>query len=146
MSKSIAIYGSLNERKHKFTGNSFPDLDRRDDLTTYGFDVKLVQGLKQHEAIAMLLSIKLDKYDFYEWAQSIEANRYLLDVTYYINPRIGFNGRFSYHDEESPNSDLKTYGIGVEGFITKNISLMLDYSTFESSDADTWRAGLEYWF
>ena len=145
LGESLAISGSFSERKREFNGNLIPE-NRRDDLTTYGLDLKYVQKLKQYQAIAMLLSINLDKYDFYEWAQNFETTRYLLDVTYYINPRIGFNGKYIYQDEESPRSDLKAYGVGVEGFITKNISLMLDYSTAESSDADTWRTGLEYWF
>lgn len=143
----VALYSDLDS---KYTVDSASYLNSKNKITTYGLSAKYVQEYASQQALSLVFTFtKTNNKE--EGGDSVSSDSFDFDATYYINPKIGLSGMISLQNSDNDSDKGKLYAVGIDAFVTENLSLTAGYGSFKAdnssgTDDDRWTVGANWWF
>jgi len=135
LSQPLAILAYFSTAKYKTTYDNFPQFNSDDSSNLYGILTKYVYEMPQQQALNLELGISFFNYKP-EGSSTEKNNSVDFSTTYYFNPKIGITGELSLQSGDSDFFKGTQYGLGVNAFVTENLSLAAKYSLFNSDSSD----------
>jgi len=150
VTESLAVLGLYINGEFKYTVDNFPQFNSKTDVTAYGVLGKYVYELPQQQALNV--EFQFTKLDFKPENSPTESNNSVdLKAMYYINPQIGIGGQLVNQSGDTDSFKGMKYGVGVDAFVTENISVTAGYLSFSAdnssgNDSDEWKISAAWWF
>lgn len=150
INESFAILALYIDSEFKTTYENSPQNNVKVSLTAYGLLGKYVYELPQQQAVNV--EFQITGYDVKpEGGATQSDNSISLKGVYYVNPKVGIGGEFTKQSGDSDFFKGTQYGLGVDAFLTENISVTAQYTSFNAdnssgNDKDEWKIGARWWF